>query len=195
MPAGAWNEGKTAFAGALYRPKGTPYSEYDASKLVVNDPVGTATLTFPRASTASLDYTIDGTTGRKSLTRQRFGPEASIPLAGLGDMWWGGMQQNGWGIALLQQYRSIFSVWFTYDANGDATWFVMPSGSWTSPTTWAGKLYRTTGSAWLGQDYDAGKLVPVEVGTFRFTFAGESATFDYSIDGVPGNLALTRQGF
>ena len=196
MPSGTWNEAKTEFSGALYRPTGTPYSAYDASKLVVNDPVGAATLTFPRASSASLDYTINGTTGRKSLTRQTFGPQtSSIPLAGLGDMWWGGAQQNGWGIAVLQQYRSIFSVWFTYDANGDATWFVMPSGSWTSPTTWAGRLYRTSGSAWLGGDYDASKLVPVDVGTFRFTFAGDSASFDYSIEGVPGNLALTRQGF
>ena len=195
LPAGTWNEGKTAFSGALYRPTGTPYASYDASKLVVNDPVGTATLTFPTASNASLDYTIDGATGRKSLTRQRFGPEDSIPLAGLGDMWWGGMQQNGWGIAVLQQYRALFSVWFTYDAQGAATWFVMPSGRWSSSTSWEGRLYRTTGSPWLGQPYDARLLAPVDVGTFKFTFAGESATFDYVIDGAAGTMPLVKQEF
>jgi len=195
MPGGAWNDDKSAFGGPLYLPTGTPWSAYDAAKLVVNASVGEARLTFTSAGRARLDYTIDGIAGTKAITRQPFGPEASGGLAGLGDMWWGGAQQNGWGIAVLQQYRSLFAVWFTYDANGAPTWFVMPSGTWSAASTWEGRLYRTTGSPWLGQPYDAARLAPVDVGTFRFTFTGEHAAFDYTIDDVAGSSPLERQAF
>jgi hypothetical protein len=195
MPGGAWNEAKTAFSGALYSPTGTPYSAYDASKLAVNAPVGQATLAFATAGSAALDYTINGVEGHKAITRQAFGPEATGGLAGLGDMWWGGAAQNGWGIAVLQQYRSLFAVWFTYGADGSPTWFVMPAGHWSSPSAFEGRLYRTTGSPWLGTAYDASRIAPIDVGTFKFTFAGDRATFDYVIDGTPGTMPLERQGF
>lgn len=196
MPAGTWNAAKTAFTGTLYLPTGTPYSAYDASKLVVNAPVGTATLTFTTASKAVLEYTISGVSGRKNITRQPFGPvESGAPLKGLGDMWWGGLQQNGWGIAVLQQYKTLFGVWFTYDAAGAPTWFVMPAGRWATLDSYEGRLYRTTGSPWLGANYDANKLKSIDVGSFRFRFSGDTASFDYTIDGVPGTMPLVRQGF
>ena len=196
MPGASLNEAKTAFTGALYLPTGTPYSAYDASKFNVNESVGTATLTFNGTSKATLDYTIAGIAGRKSITRQLFGPEATgAPLHGLGDMWWGGMQQNGWGIAVLQQYKALFSVWFTYDASGAPTWFVMPSGHWTSGDTYEGRLYRAAGSPWLGEAYDPSMLKLTDVGSYSFRFIGDTATFGYSIDGVAGSLPLARQPF
>ena len=196
MPGGTWNDAKMAFSGALYVPTGTPYSAYDASKLVVNAPVGAATITFTSASKGALDFTINGVTGRKLLTRQLFGPqESGAPLTGLGDMWWGGVAQNGWGIAVLQQYKSLFGVWFTYGASGAPTWFVMPAGRWVTLDSYEGRLYRTTGSPWLGQPYDANLLRPIDVGSFRFRFTGDNSTFEYTIDGIPGMIALMRQGF
>ena len=196
MPGGAWNESRTEFTGALYVPTGTPYAAYDASRLVMNSPVGSATIAFTSASRGTLDYTIHGVSGRKAITRQLFGPvEEGAPLKGLGDMWWGGAQQNGWGIALLQQYKSIFGVWFTYDAAGAPTWFVMPAGRWATLDSYEGRLYRTTGSPWLGQPYDANLLKVIDVGSFRLRFAGDSAAFEYAIDGKPGTMPLVRQGF
>ena len=196
MPAGTWNEARTQYTGALYFPTGTPYGSYDASKLVVNAPVGSTTITFESASRATLDYTINGTSGRKLIRRQLFGPaEDGAPLEGLGDMWWGGAAQNGWGIALLQQYKSLFGVWFTYDANGAPTWFVMPSGRWATLDSWEGRIYRTTGSPWLGKAYDASVLQPADVGAFKFRFGAAGTTFEYSIDGRPGTIPLERQGF
>jgi len=196
LPGGSWNDAKTEFTGSLYLPTGTPYGAYDATKFDVHAPVGSATLTFSGTSNATLDYTIDGVTGRKKIARQLFGPEVSgAPLHGLGDMWWGGVQQNGWGIAVLQQYKNLFSVWFTYDAAGKPTWFVMPSGTWTSTDTYGGKLYRATGSPWLGQTYDPAQLKLTEVGTYRMRFIGDTATFDYTLDGVAGTMPLVRQEF
>lgn len=196
MPGGAWNDSKTAFTGAVYVPKGTPYSAYDAAGFVINAPVGSATITFASASKGILDYTIDGVSGRKTIARQLFGPaDDGAPLKGLGDMWWGGEQQNGWGIALLQQYKSLFGVWFTYDAAGAPTWFVMPAGGWAAPDAYEGRLYRTTGSPWLGHAYDPAQLKVIDVGSFRFRFSGDTAAFEYTIDGKPGMNPLVRQGF
>jgi hypothetical protein len=195
MPGGTWNEARTAFSGLLYSPRGTPYASYDASRLQVGAPRGSARLAFESADSALLAYEIDGVAGTKRISRQPFGlPGGAAPQA-VGDMWWGGAAQNGWGIALLQQHRMLFGVWFTYDANGAPTWFVMPSGFWKDAATWEGRLYRTTGSPWLGAAYDPSKLAAFDVGTFSVRFEGDAAAFTYTIDGKVGTMALMRQAF
>jgi hypothetical protein len=195
MPGGAWNASHTVYSGPLYLPHGSPYSAYDVARFVVGDPVGTASLDFSDPANVQLAYTIGGVSGHKAITRQPFGPVDTSSGLTVGDMWWGGIAQNGWGMALLQQYRTIFGVWFTYDASGAPTWYVMPSGSWTNASTWTGRIYRTTGSPWLGAAYDRSKLQTVDVGSFRFTFSGDAATFDYTIDGRSGSIPVERQAF
>ena len=86
-------------------------------------------------------------------------------------------------------------MWFTYDAAGAPTWFVMPSGFWSDASTYQGRIYRASGSAWLGKTYDAGAFRTTEAGTFRFRFSGDAATFDYTIDGRSGTMPLSRQPF
>jgi hypothetical protein len=157
--------------------------------------VGQASLDFTDPAHVALSYTIDGVSGRKAITRQPFGP---VDLSGgidVGDMWWGGLTQNGWGIAVLQQYRSLFAVWFTYDAAGAPVWYVMPSGHWSDAQTWEGRIYRTTGSPWLGHAYDPSQFRSVDVGSFRMHFSGDTATFDYTIDGKSASMPLQRQPF
>jgi hypothetical protein len=157
---------------------------------------GTATITFSGVGDASLDVSIGSTSTRKALTRQAFGtPESLAAPRQVGDMWWGGSAQNGWGIALLQQHRMLFGVWFTYGENGAPTWFVMPSGFWADANTWAGRLYRTRSSPWLGRDYDASRLASTDVGPFTLRFEGDSAAFTYTIGEKRGTMALVRQGF
>src|SRR5687767_10974277 len=74
MPGGTWNGAHTAFTGALYSPRGSPYTAYDASHLRPGEPVGSATITFNAVNAASLDFTIGAVGGRKAITRQLFGP-------------------------------------------------------------------------------------------------------------------------
>jgi hypothetical protein len=195
MPGGSWNAARTVFSGPLYRPHGAPFTAYDTSQFDVGAPVGQAALDFTNPSRVVLSYTIDGVSGRKSISRQPFGP---VDLSGgidVGDMWWGGMAQNGWGIAVLQQYRTLFAVWFTYDGEGKPVWYVMPSGSWSDAQTWAGRIYRPTGSAWLGRAYDPSLFRTVDVGMFRLRFSGDTGTFDYTIDGRSGSIPIQRQPF
>ncbi len=195
MPDGTWNPARTAFTGALYRPHGSPYSAYDASRFAVGEPVGTATIAFADLAHATLDYTIAGLAGRKALTRQPFGPAEAAAAPDVGDMWWGGVAQNGWGIAVLRQYRTLFCVWFTYDASGNPTWLVMPSGAWSDAQTWQGTIYRATGAPWLGARYDPAALALQSVGRFRLRFAGDTASLDYTIGGASATLTLQRQPF
>lgn len=197
MPGGTWNAAKTIYAGSLYRPKGSPFSAYDASKLSVGDAMGSATLSFLDGNTIALDYVVEGVTARRILTRQPFGPQETPALAtDNADMWWGGAAQNGWGVALLQQYRTVFGIWFTYDANGNATWLVMPSGYWSDASTYEGRIFRTTGSPLLGARYDATAFRYTDVGPFKLHFSSDgTARLDYSVDGRAGFLALSRQPF
>jgi hypothetical protein len=195
MPGGKWNDAKTVFSGPLYAPHGSPYNAYDTSKFVVGEPVGSASLAFGDPDIVLLDYSIDGVSGRKVISRQPFGPSDAPGGLTVGDMWWGGPQQNGWGIAVLQQYRTLFAVWFTYDASGAPTWLVMPSGFWSDAQTYEGRIYRATGASWLGHAYDPAAFRTFDVGTFRMRFAGDNATFEYLIEAKSGTMPLTRQPF
>jgi len=196
MPGGRWNDdAHTGYSGSLYLPHGTPYYAYNAASLAAGSPVGQANIVFIDAEHAVLNYTINGVSGSKSITRQSFGdPQGFAPVRG--DMWWGGLSQNGWGIASLSQGAKLFSVWFTYDAAGAPTWFVMPDGAFSDGRRrYGGKLYRTMGSAWIGQAYNPAQLQVIETGTFSFDFSGDTARFEYSNEGHTGTLQLERQPF
>ena len=197
MPSGSWNAAHTAYTGNLYLPSGSPFFAYDASRFNVGAAVGTAKLTFADANNATLDYSINGVTGHKDITRLEFGPNSPPTDQPLADLWWGGSAQNGWGIALMEQYNSLFGLWFTYDANGKATWFVMPSGDWAARNDYQGKIYRAAGPPWVGVPYDASRHRLTEVGTFRYRFGGDAAaaTFDFSVDGKAGSINLGRVPF
>jgi hypothetical protein len=195
MPGGTWNAAHTAYTGPLYLPHGTPFFDYNVASFAPGSAVGTSTLRFADAGHATLEFTINGVSGSKPVTRQSFGdPKAYAPVRG--DMWWGGASQNGWGIASLAQGAKLFSVWFTYDAAGAPTWFVMPDGAFSQgQRRYEGKLYRTRASAWLGVPYNAAQLQPIEVGTMRFDFSGDTARVEYSNEGHAGVLQLERQAF
>ena len=196
MPGGTWNAGFTAFSGALYIPTGSWFGAYDASRLAAGASVGNATIAFTSASTATLSYTINGVSGQKSIQRQLFGPADSTPVATYGDLWWGGSAQNGWGVAINQQYRTLFSVWYTYDQSGRTIWYVVPGGTWTATNTFTGTAFRTTGSAWLGVPYNPAALVAQVAGTVTFTFTDrDNAVMSYTVDGVTQSKPITRQPF
>jgi hypothetical protein len=159
-------------------PKGPPLNNFDTNHFVVGASPGNVSITFDTLNTATLRYTIGGVSGFKNISRQDFGvPEfryASVVDFGVapryvyrrsvGDLWWGGTSQNGWGINIAQQYRTLFAVWYTYGIDGRATWFVMPGGAWNDDL-YEGDLYATSGSAWLGANYDSNAFTVNKIGT------------------------------
>ena len=180
MPGGSWNEDFTRYTGALYQPTSAPLDNYTPSRFVVGASRGDATLDFTSASTATLGYTIDGVSGQKSIQRMRFGDGIKPFFSGLGDMWWGGPLENGWGLNLVQQDDIIFGIWCTYGTNGKPTWYVMPNIPNVIDTLFAGRMYRTTGSAWLGVTYDPNQLSVTDVGNLTLIIRRLSTirTFD-----------------
>jgi photosystem II stability/assembly factor-like uncharacterized protein len=197
MPGGDWNATNTVITGALYIPTGAYFANYDPSHFAVGSSVGSATISFADANNATLTYTINGKSGTKTITRQPFGPADQTPTASYGDLWWGGKAQDGWGIAINQQYRTLFSIWYTYDASGNTVWYVIPGGTWTAANVFTGTAYRTTGSAWIGSSFKP--VAPQDVkpaGTVTFTFGDNgNGTMTYNVDGVTGSKAITRQAF
>jgi hypothetical protein len=196
LPDGQWNASFTTYSGALYAPTGSWFGNYDASRIVVGPSLGTASLTFDGLNNATLNYTINGVSGTKSIQRQAFGPKDSTPVASYSDLWWGGIAQNGWGVAINQQYRTLFAVWYTYDQEGRTVWYVVPGGEWTAANTYRGAAYRTTGSAWLGAVYNPAAFNAAPAGTVTFTFNDvNNAVMSYTVDGVSGTKPITRQPF
>jgi len=195
MPSGTWNGAGNEFTGALYLPTGSPFFAYDASRLNMGPSVGTMRLSFSDPNHAVFDYTINGVSGRKVLTRVPYAPQATSVGRAVGDLWWAGVSQNGWGLAILQKHTTLFALWFTYDENGKATWFVMPEVREVSRDTFNGKIFRPTGAAWLGVPYDAFRHRLVEVGSFGLQFGETGATFNYNVEGKTGSVSLTRVPF
>jgi hypothetical protein len=195
MPGGSWNAANTAYTGSLYMPSGSWWGAYDVSRFAAGAAVGTATIGFSNATTAVVTYTINGVSGTKTITRQPLSAPDSTPVASYADLWWGGSAQDGWGVVINQQYRTLFVVWYTYDTSGRTIWYVA-TGSWTNANSITGTAFRTTGSPWIGAAYNPNALVPTSVGSISFTFLDlNNAVMSYTIDGVTGSKPLTRQPF
>jgi hypothetical protein len=195
MPGGSWNAANTAYTGSLYMPSGAWWGAYDVSRFAAGPTVGTATIAFSNATTAVVTYTINGVSGTKTITRQPLSAPDSTPVASYADLWWGGSAQDGWGVVINQQYRTLFVVWYTYDTSGRTIWYVA-TGSWTNANTITGTAFRTTGSPWIGAAYNPNALVPTSVGSISISFLDlKNAVMSYTIDGVSGSKPLTRQPF
>ena len=194
LPAGHWNANFSEFTGDLYQPTGSPYANYDASRFVAGSAVGTATLTFRDGNAATMRYTIGGVGGSKFIQRQLFAN--GDPGANLTDLWWGGVAQNGWGLSLTQQGTQVVGVWYTYDDQGKPTWFIMPGGTFTGDQ-FAGTLYSTVSSPWLGATYDPARFTSAAVGSMLLSFNPDrtTAAMSYSVNGTSAGKAIVRQPF
>lgn len=195
MPGGTWDTGFTRYTGLLYQPRGAPFFAYETSALNVGSSVGSATIEFTSSAAATLSYTINGISGSKRIERQAFGTSDSATRLQVNDLWWAGAAQNGWGINIAQSDRTLFAVWYTYDANGRATWYVMPGGEWRG-ADYVGKLYATQGSAWLGSAYVASRLQATEVGAATLAFLdGGIATANLRVGAFTIERLLFRQPY
>jgi N-acetylneuraminic acid mutarotase len=195
MPGGQWNSNFTVYTGLLYQPTSAPFSNYDVNQFKPGVSVGSATLTFTDANNAVFSYTINGASGTKLISRQPFGTTDNQPRIIINDLWWADIKENGWGINIAQQARTLFMVWYTYGADGNTIWFTVPGGTWNG-TIFTGDIYATTSSPWLGVNYDAAKLKVTKVGTMVIDFEdANKALMTYSVNGITQTKVVTRQPF
>ena len=113
------------------------------------------------------------------------------------DLWWGGDAQSGWGLNLMQHAsRNVFGVWYTYDATRHMMWYVIPSVTWSSANAFTGDIYRASGPPANGASFNPNAVVRTKVGQATVTFSDpNNGTFAFTIDGVSGTKAITRQPF
>jgi len=199
--------GAGAYAGTLLQATGPAFSAVPfAPNLVHQTSVGTATLTFTDANTATFAYTVNGITQTKSITRQVFGqlPTCTFNLLSdlsaaynYQDLWWAAPagSEAGWGLNVTQQGDVIFLTWFTYDVDGSPMWLFAGTPK-TGPGTYAGTLLRTTGPPFDATPFSPAKVVTTQVGTASLSFSdGQTGTFTYTVNGVTQTKSITRQIF
>jgi cytochrome c553 len=121
-------------------------------------------------------------------------PAAFVPDFNYTDMWWGGESESGWGFNVIQHAsNNIFGIMYTYLASGKRTWYLIPGGRWTSPTTFTGTFYRSSGPPYNAA-FKANEVI--EVGTATLLFQDfNHATLSFTVDGVPATKTMLRLQF
>lgn len=119
------------------------------------------------------------------------------PLWNNTDVWWNA-SESGWGISVVQHgARNIFGTLYIYDADGKPVWYVMPGGTWVSPSTFNGNLYRTSGPQ-FASTFDASKVTVTPVGSAILDFVPlnyDHASLVVTIDGKTLTKTIQRQSF
>ena len=132
-------------------------------------------------------------------------------------LWWN-PAEPGWGINVTHQGDILFATWFTYDANGNGQWLVVPHaqlepmmmgdmtdmmgmmdmmpGMMMSPPMYTGIAYRTTGPAFDAPSFDPMAVTTAMAGYVTFTFDdANNGSFDYVLDGTFGSKMITREAY
>ncbi|CAN5197089.1 hypothetical protein BH11PSE11_BH11PSE11_25790 [soil metagenome] len=189
----------TGCSSELYQVHGGTPPDVDwngAGKIVTR--VGTGTLSFSDALHGTLDVNINGVQGSKAIAQQIFASGSAPASPDLTDLWWNA-NESGWGMALTQQFGTIFSAWFAYDFNGKPMWYVVPDCAVIAVDTiilCKGDLYQVTGGSPLTAPWNEANKVITRVGTVAFVFTdANNATAYYIINEQPGSRAITRQLF
>ncbi|QJR10806.1 hypothetical protein DSM104443_01875 [Usitatibacter rugosus] len=195
-----------AYAGTLYRTTGPAFNANPFTPIGPGNVtrVGDMRVAFGSQGT-TLEYDIEGVRVTKPLTRQSFGVAPAACTASLGsrsgftnyqDLWWN-PAESGWGLNVTHQGDVIFATLFTYGLDGRPAWYLMSRGEKRADGSYAGDLYRTTGSP-----FNAAPFVPLSaadvtrVGGMSLTFSnGETGTLRYDIEGIAVTKAISRQVF
>ena len=193
------------YRGQLFSTRGPPFfaMPFDPGAVVAT-PVGTGTLTFADANNGTFEYTVNGISQKKTITREVFGAiptctfASAVDLASANnftDLWWAQPpgSESGWGVNFTQEGSLIFVTWFTYDQNGTPLWLAATTTP-TSATEFTGTLFRTSGPPFDSIPFSPGAVMVTPVGKVTLTFqSGNSGTFEYTLNGITQSKSITRE--
>jgi hypothetical protein len=163
---------------------------FDASRKQVTS-AGTLQVRFTDADNASMTYTVAGITRTVPITRQPISSTAPVAVD-FTDLWFN-PAEDGWGMAVAQQFDKMFLAWFVYDSAGKPTWYVGPDCTVTGNSC-AGSLYSTTGPP-FGPTF-VGPTPATLVGTVKLDFTGPNdGAITFTVNGVSGVKPIQRQVF
>lgn len=118
------------------------------------------------------------------------------PLWNASDIWWNSAE-SGWGLALIQHGTVLFGALYVYGTDGKPTWYVVPGGTWATPTQFRGSVYRTTGP-YFGGAFDPNAVNATLAGNAVITLDAADSTaanVSFTIDGASFVKAIRRQPF
>lgn len=192
-------EGELPIPGCINRPILAVNDAIDAGVSDCHFDVPLATAARTATYTARYQYPSTPTNflaGRSTETS-----EVSVDLAIRGpedytDLWWAGLTENGWGMAITNHGDRQVAMLYAYDEKGDSAWYIMPGGQWNeSYTTITGELLRPFTFTSPG-DYSTGIKLDVSVGSISINFKSKTtATVGYTINGMSGSKNILRQAF
>jgi hypothetical protein len=179
----------TTWSGQIFKPTGSPFNSatYDPSRFAAGSALGTATLTFANANSASLTYTVNGITRTKNLVRFPFNnaTSGSYP-ADATDIYFLA-SQAGWGLSIAQRGSTgYFGVIYHYDTDGQPLFFTLTGTS--------GQLFRTTstGANFLSATFNPSTIAAQAVGTFNLAIGASGVTLSWTINGQTVTNSLAR---
>ena len=115
------------------------------------------------------------------------------------DIWWN-PNESGWGITLADHDTQLFGVWYTYDTNGNPTWYVIQGEKFTQAKRFfSGDIYQTAGPAY-NTTFNTNLVSNAKVGTASFDFASPGlapgiALFTYTVGSITQTKQIQRQPF
>ena len=196
-----------SFAGAVFRTTGRPFSQINGAPATASTTqVGTATLSFTAANAAQLNYTINGVSQQKNMTRYNFTPTPPTcafttgPMASASnytDLWWN-PTESGWGVNLIHQGDIVAAAWYTYGADGNPMWLIASPGK-QADGSYSGRVFRASAGTPLLQisgapAVQAGAMQDVGSIVLRFS-DGEKAVMSFSVDGSAQTKNIQRYAF
>lgn len=198
IPGGTFSNEMKLFVGDVYRTTGPSASSFpfDTTR-VQHTKVGTATIQFTDANSALLQYSINGNSVQKLITRQSFGDWPSSYPFDATDIWWN-PQESGWGLSITRQGGKAFSVAFIHDTNGRPVWVVGPSaipqtqGFSTVRRYYNWDVYLTRGSPY-NLPWRGAELSLTKAGTLIFEHGINSAIIEATlVFRLPSGASVAR---
>jgi len=116
-----------------------------------------------------------------------------VPKIGIHQgVWWGGVQQNGWGLSVFEHGNVMAAAWYFFDAAGKPVWLLMPGCAWNAAkTVCTGSLQRSRAS-WFG-NFRTSTFTGTTVGSMTLTFTDAShGRMEFVVDGVSGSKDIER---
>ncbi|MGQ0799719.1 MAG: RCC1 domain-containing protein [Pseudomarimonas sp.] len=121
----------------------------------------------------------------------RSNPQATLKRSAT---WWI-PAESGWGLTVFDQGNLLAPAWFTYDNDGEPTWFLIAGAFPQADGSFVGPLLRFTGTP-FDQISGPAARTTTPIGDVRLSFAGENRLrFAYSADGVNQTKVLQKFPF
>lgn len=193
-----------SYRGDVYRYTGVPFAQINGRASETGNVVGTARLSFPERDRMQFDYTVDGISQSKALTRFSYGDNqlecsgSTADPAGFSNytaLWWN-PTQSGWGVQINHVGDLLSATWYTYGEDRKPAWFVF-NATRQADGRYTGALLRgRTGTRFdqINGQPAMGQIDEVGTVSLRFT-NGASGEFSYTIGGNTRSVQISRAEF